>query len=215
MSRHEVFGSPQHTEVNNREVRVPLNTAKFRAYRDMNRVMAAMGMAMSVGFWGFPATLLYIWIMDPTERNSVLIVPAAVLSLILPLFVGAATYPVMQTAKILTKTFSQKLPALVINKQGIHDNSSDYVFGFIPWDEIKTVAVDSRYISRTNETFTGIAIVLKNKQLLLSKKPSSLRVWLDMENEISTKCRVFIPQGRIEMPVEEVVKLANEIKERK
>ena len=56
-------------------------------------------------------------------------------------------------------------------------------------------------------------IVLKNKNLLLNKKPPILRMWLEMDGEIKNKCVVFIPQGRIEMPVEEVVKLANQIKE--
>ena len=213
MSRHEVSGSPQRTKVSNREVRVPLNTAKFRAYRDMKRVTAAMAVAMSIGFWGFPAVFLYIWIVDPSERNLVLDIPVAVLALILPLFPGLATWPAMQTANILTKTLRENLPALVINEQGIQDNSSNYVFGFIPWGEIEAVTTNSRYAPHINKTFVGVAVVLKNKELLLNKKPPILRMWLEMDDEIKKKRWVFIPQGRIEMPVEEVVRLANQMKE--
>lgn len=212
MSSHEISGSSPGIKLGNPEVCVPLNTAKFRAYRDMQRITATMGLAMSVGFWGFPANLLYIWVMDPTERNPVLDIPGAVISLILPILVGAATWPAMLITKTLSKTLKERLPALVINEQGIQDNASNYVFGSLPWNEIDTVSVESRYAPNINKTFTGVAIALKNKELLLKKKPSILRMWLKMEKEISEKRWVFIPQGRIEMPVEEVVRLANQIK---
>lgn len=114
----------------------------------------------------------------------------------------------------MTKTLKGNLPALVINDQGIQDNSSNYVFGFIPWNEIEAVTTSSRYAPRINKTFVGVAIVLKNKEILLKKKPLILRMWLERDDEIKKKHWIFIPQGRIEMPVEEVVKLANQMQER-
>ena len=213
MSRHEVFGSPQHTEVNNREVRVPLNTAKFRAYRDMNRVMAAMGMGMVILFFAdFVFSLYSIFFVTVLKGSWVL---NGFLSLWLVVFISLASWPALLVAKSVTKTLKGNLPALVISEQGIQDNASTYVFGFIPWSEIEAVTTSSRYAPKIKKTFVGVAIVLKNKEFLLNKKPPVLRMWLGMDGEITNKHWVFIPQGRIEMPVEEVVRLANEIKEGK
>ncbi len=139
----------------------------------------------------------------------------SVLSLWLVVFISLAAWPALLVAKSRTKTLKGNLPALVISKQGIQDNASEYAFGFIPWNEIEAVTTSSRYAPHINKTFVGVAIVLKNKELLLNKKPPILRMWLEMDDEIKKKHWVFIPQGRIEMPVEEVVKLANEIKEGK
>ncbi len=209
MSRHQITGVRPSEAHDSAEIRIPLATAKFRGYRDMQAVTATMGAAMTVGFCGFPLMLLYIWIMDPAERNLALVIPGAVLALVLPIFVGCATWPARQTANVLTKTLKRKLPALVISREGITVNSSNYVFGFIPWNEIEAVQVASRRASELNKDFIGIAIVVKDKNVLLRRKPKMMAAWLNMDAEISRRRQVFIPQGRITMPVEEVVEQIN------
>ncbi len=213
MSRHDVANSAPQRTAGSQEFNVLLNAAKLKKYRDMQGGTGRAGLMMAGLFCAFSA--VGIWGAFTGNFSQTMGVQLAVLSLGLTVFITSAALPALIVAKSLTKTLKGNLPALVISEHGIQDNSSNYVFGFIPWSEIEAVTTSSRYAPRINKTFTGIAIVLKNKELLLNKKPPILRMWLGMDNEIKTKHWVFIPQGRIEMPVEEVVKLANEIKEGK
>lgn len=214
MSRHEITEQFEHLSGHGGHIRVALNKKKFRLYRNSQAVTATLGLAMTVGFCAFPAMLLYIWIMDPKERNPQIVVPGAVLSLVLPLFVGLATWPAMQIAKALTKTIKEQLPALVIDKEGIWDHSSNYVFGFVPWNEIESVIATSRHAPRLNKDFPGIAFVVKNKNVLLRRKPGLTGSWLNMDAEISNRRQVFIPQGRLEVPVEDLVAQINQFRAR-
>ncbi len=194
-------------------LQVPLNRAKFQKYRKLNVTLAIMGFGMVTLFFADFVFSLYSTFFVTVLKGSWVL--NGFLSLWLVVFISLAAWPALLVAKSLTKTLKGNFPALVINNQGIQDNASTYVFGFIPWSEIETVTTSSRYGRNINKTFTGVAIVLKNKELLLKKKPPVLRMWLEMDGEIKNRRLVFVPQGRIEMPVEEVVKLANEIKEGK
>jgi len=214
MSRHEMIASRSGAVTESIEIRVPLNVEKFRRYRDMQAGIAAIGMAMTLGTCSFPALLLYIWVVDPAERDIALGVVGASLSLLLPLFIGSATWPAMQIAKTLTKTLKENLPALVINQEGVWDYSSNYVFGFIPWGEIDTVMVDSRYSRKLNKDFPGIAFVVKNKNVLLRRKPGLLASWMNLEPEITDRRQVFIPQARMDSPIGELVRMANSFRQR-
>jgi len=213
MSRHQLSESFAPLVVGGSGVWVPLNLEKFRRYRDMQAATATLGVTMALGFCSFPALFAYIWAVDPAERNATLGIIAVVLSLALPIFVGLAAWPAVQIAKTLTKTLREKLPALIINQQGIWDFSSNYVFGFIPWSEIDAVVLDSRYSRKLNKSFPGIAFVVKDKNVLLRRKPGLLSSWLSMESEITDRRRIFIPQGRLNMPVEDVVRLANSFRQ--
>lgn len=191
-------------------LQVPLNRAKFQKYYKLNVCVAGMGLGMVVlTFAGFIFSLYSIF-SSPILNGWWLL--NGFLSLWLVAFISLATVPAWQVASVLAKVLRCNLPALVIDEQGIQDNSSNYVFGFIPWNEIDTVSSESRYAPNINKTFTGMAIKLKNKQLLLTKKPPIFQMWLKQDDEVAKKCWVFIPQGRIEMAVEEVVRLANQIK---
>ncbi len=191
-------------------LQVPLNRAKFQIYRKWNATLAIMGLGMVLLFVAcFVFSLYSIFSVPALDGWWVL---NGVLSLWLVVFIGLATAPAWQLANTQGKVLRRNLPALVIDRDGILDNSSNYVFGFIPWSEVETITASSRYARKIDKTFTGVAIVLKNKELLLNKKSPVLRMWLKMDNEIKKKHWVFIPQGRIEMPVEEVVRLANQIK---
>ena len=192
-------------------LQVPLNRAKFQKYRNLNATTASMGFGMVLLFFVILVFSLYS-IFSGTVLDGWIVLDS-VLSLWLVVIISLASWPALLVAKSQTKTLKGNLPALVINDQGIQDNASNYAFGFIPWSEIEAVTTSSRYSWRVKKTFAGVAVVLKNKELLLNKKPPILRMWLEMDGEIKNKCVVFIPQGRIEMPVEEVVRLANQMKE--
>lgn len=209
MSNHEISGSSPGIKLCTSEVCVPLNKAKFRAYRDMQRITATMGMVV-LAFAGVVVSFYSIFSSPVLDGWWVL---NGFLSLCLVVSISLATVPAWQVASVRAKVLHCNLPALVVDEQGIQDNSSNYVFGFIPWNEIDSVSVESRDAPNINKTFNGVVITLKNKALLLKKKPPILRMWVKMDNEIKERCWVFIPQGRIEMPVEEVVRLANQIKE--
>jgi hypothetical protein len=45
---------------------------------------------------------------------------------------------------------------------------------------------------------------------LLRRKPGLVKMWLGLDQEITNRRQVFIPQGRLDLPVEEVVRFANE-----
>lgn len=212
MSRHDIVNAAPQRTAETRQSNVPLNAANLKKYRDMQGGTGRAGLMMAGLFCAF--SVIGIWGALTGDFSQTMGVQLAVLSLGLTVFIALAALPALLVAKSLTKTLKGNLPALVVSDQGVQDNASNYVFGFIPWSEIETVTRGSRYARNINKTFTGVSIVMKNKELLLNKKQPILRMWLEMDDEIKKKHWVFIPQGRIEMPVEEVVKLANQIKER-
>ncbi len=155
-------------------LQVPLNRAKFQKYRKWNITLAVMGLGMvMLSLAGLVFSLYSIFSGTVSDGWMVL---NGVLSLWLVVFIGLATAPAWQLANTMGKVMRQNLPVLVVDRDGIIDNSSNYVFGFIPWSEIETVTASSRYARDIDKTFTGIAIVLKNKELLLNKKPPILRM---------------------------------------
>ncbi len=84
MSRHEIGTSRSGSVVANGEIRVPLDQDGFRRDRNRTSIAATMGVTMTLGFCGFPALLLYMWVTDPAERNTTLAIVGAALSLVLP-----------------------------------------------------------------------------------------------------------------------------------
>jgi hypothetical protein len=189
-------------------LQVPLNIDTFRRYRNMQARMARKGLVMTLGSCVFLVFALYSMSADSAgagEWEQILFLVLVVIG-----FVGCATWPAMQLEKVLTRTLTQNLPALVIDNKGICDYSSNYVFGFIPWSEIENVTATSRFAPRINQTFPGIAFVVKNKEVLLRRKPGLMKMWLGLDQEITNRRQVFIPQGRLDLPVEEVVRFANE-----
>ncbi len=215
MRSEEIWPPPPRFADDNADIIcVPLNIAKFRAYRNMQRGTAVMGATMTVGVCAFPAMLLYVWIVDPKHPDPSFVVLGAILSVMLPFIVGVATWPAMQVAKILTQTLDKNLPGLVVDREGVQDNSSNYVFGFIRWNEIQSVTLASRYSRNLNKDFHGIAFVVKNEKSLLRRKSGALSSWMSMDPEITNRRQVFIPQGRIAVPVEEVVEQINNFRAR-
>lgn len=136
------------------------------------------------------------------------------ISLCLILFIGGATWPAMELTKTATMTLKQNLPAIVVNQEGVGDNASNYIFGFVPWDEIEAVIATSRHSRNLDKDFQGIAFVVKGKDVLLRRKPSLTRLWLNMDSEISDRHQIFLPQGRLDVPVEDVVLQINQLRAR-
>ncbi|MGI4788167.1 MAG: STM3941 family protein [Janthinobacterium lividum] len=136
------------------------------------------------------------------------------LSVSLIVFIGLATVPAWQLASLQTKILKHNSPAIIVDQNGIQDNASNYAFGFIPWSEVETVTLTSRYAPNIKKTFSGIAIVLKNKDMLLRKKSKLFAMWLMADDEVKKKRQVFIPQDRIARPIEEVVEQINNFRAR-
>ncbi len=209
MSRHEAGGSRSGLAAANGEIRVPLNQNGFR--QDCNKVsiVAIMGVTMALGFCGFPVLLLYIWITDPAERNATLAIAGMVLSLVLLLIVSAATLPALQTASLLTKTLRERLPALIVNRDGIQDYSSNSVFGFIPWSQIEAILAVSRRSNRLNRDFPGVVFVVKGRKSLLRQRLALTDSRLSDYPPTADHRQIFIPQARIGASVEDVVSQIN------
>lgn len=189
-------------EITSESLQVPLNRAKFQKYRNMNAVIAGMGLFMVLLACFSGAYMFQSIFTDPKIRGFM--ISGVVMSAWLIIFIGLATLPAGQLAWTQTKTLKQNLPALVVDRDGIVDNASNYMLGRISWVEVESVIATSRYAPHIQKTFPGIAIVLKNKGVLLRKKPKIMSVWMQQDDEIKKKRQVFIPQGRVDVPVEEL-----------
>jgi hypothetical protein len=193
--------------VTGESLQVPLNRAKFQKYRNMNAVIAGMGLFMVLLACFSGAYMLQSTFTDPKIRGFM--ISGVVMSAWLIIFIGLATLPAWQLAQCQTRVLSQNAPALIVDQDGIVDNASNYVLGRITWPEVESVIATSRYAPNIQQTFPGIAIVLKNKDMLLRKKPKILAMWMQMDDEIKQKRQVFIPQARLDVPVEELVAQIN------
>lgn len=159
-------------------VRVPLNRAKFQKYRNLNVILAGLGLSMvllvlagfvyslysafgHVDFWWLLNVILFLWLVA---------------------FIGMATMPAWHLAQINTKTLKTKAPAIIVDDEGIQDNVSNYALGFIPWAEVESVSVISRYAPSIKQTFPGFALVLKDKNMILRKKPRVMAMWMQADN---------------------------------
>lgn len=131
------------------------------------------------------------------------------------LIIGLATVPAWQLARAQIKILKQDLPALIVTTEGIWDYSSNYVFGFIPWTEVTDFIVTERSAPRSKQTYSGIAFVVKNKDVLLKRKPGLMGMWLGSDNEITDRRQIFIPQGRIDVPIEVVAPLITDFRRRR
>ncbi len=185
-------------------LRVPLNREKFRSYRNMNAVMAALGVGGILLVLSFFAPVF----TRTKDLNSLL--PAVFMGICVVLMIGLPILPAWQLACCQTKVLKNDLPALVVDQEGIQDNASNYTFGRITWTEIESITATSRYAPRIKEAFPGVAIVLKDRNSLLQKKSKMVAMWMQSDDEIMKKRQVFIPQGRLRLPVDEVVKFASE-----
>ncbi len=191
---------------------VPLNGDTFRKYRNLNALLAGMGLFMVLlCFAGLSYFVYLVFRRTHTSMDGWCMLGMG-LSLWLVVFIGIATIPAWQLAQFQTRVLVQNAPALIVDKDGIIDNASNYGLGRIAWAEIEGVITAIRYAPNINKTFPGIAIVLKNKKMLLQKKPKILAMWMEAENEIREKRQVFIPQGRIDVSVDELVAQINEFR---
>lgn len=213
MSRHQIGTSRSEAVVTSDEISVPLNQGGFR--RDCSRIFiaAVMGVTMTLGFCSFPALFLYMWIADPAGRNTTLAVVCGILTLMLLFVISAATWPTMQTARLLKRTLRKRLPALIINREGIQDYSSNSVFGLIPWSQIQPVFWTAHHSNRQNREYSGLVIVVRDKQAL-RRRLGIGGYRLEDYPPSPDRREVFIPQDRIVASVEEVVEQINHFRAR-
>jgi hypothetical protein len=213
MSRHGISTARFSSAFQSDEIRVPVNLVGFRYDHSRFSIAAVMGVTMTVGFCGFPAMLVYIWIMEPAERSPGGMITSAVLSLVLLLTISAATWPALQSAKLLSKTLKKRLPAIIVNSDGIQDYVSNSVFGLIPWSEIVLVFATSRYSNRQSKDYPGIVVVVKDRHLL-RRRLGLAGFRLEDYPRSADRRQIFIPQDRIAMPVKEVVEQINAFRAR-
>lgn len=191
-------------------LQVPLDRAKFQQYRNWNIATTCVGLILWLLFCVSSLFILHVMFASPAVQGTWAF--TLFLDVCLVVFLGLATIPSWLLAHTQSETLRQNLPALIIDQDGIQDNSSNYIFGRIPWSEIESVKAESRYAPNTGETFSGIAIVVTNEDTLLRKKPKILSIWIRMDTEVSQKHQVFIPQGRVTIPVENAVCSANKFR---
>ncbi len=212
MSRHQISATDTNIFSKESEISMPLNMSKFRQYRDTQAGTARAGVAMAVMFCLFLIVGLCGMYVSPMKFAFE--VEYVLLNLFAIALISLAVWPLLRLVKARTKILSQGLPALVISREGVTDNCSSYVFGFIPWSKIDLVTVASRRSRNLNKDFTGIAVVVKNKNVLLQRKPGLTGLWLNLEPEITNRRQIFVPQDRIAMPAEEVVEQINAFRAR-
>lgn len=193
-------------------LRVPLNRTKFQKFRNLNISLTVIGLLMVLPALAGCLYSPYAAVTDTKGRGDWLFIGSMCLWLVV--FVGSATITAWQLVSVQTRTLSQNLPALVVDQDGIQDNSSNYTLGRIPWLEIESVIKTSSYSTKLNRTFFALAIVLKDKDMLLRKKSKVVAMWMRPDDSVSKKRQVVIPQGRFEVPVEDLVTQINAFRAR-
>lgn len=188
--------------------RVPRNVAGFRRFRDSYGATAVLGVMMALVLYSFVALFIYISLVDPSAQNPVakhVIFFASISALCMGVFLSLGAYPALQQSKEISRVLKQKLPALIVTREGIWDYSSSHIFGFVPWTEIQTVMLDNKYSPRADKYWPGISFIAKNKEVLLGRKSPLARLWLNKESSIADRRQIFIAQEWIDMPIKELI----------
>ena len=196
-------------------IQVPRNVAGFRRFRDSYGGTAVLGVMMALVFYSFVATFIYCSLADPSAQNPAakyMIFFVGLCALCMGVFLSLGAYPALQQSKEINRVLKQELPALVVTREGIWDFSSSHVFGFVPWTEIQTVMLDNKYSPRINKYWPGISFIAKNKEVLLSRKSSLARVWLNKESSIADRRQIFIAQEWIDMPIKDLMTQIEELR---
>ncbi len=193
-------------------VQVPLNRAEFQKSRNMNAILAGLSLFMVP--LSFAALLYCLYSSSGGYQSLEMRIISACCCLCFAVLMGSIAAIGLHTTYLQTQILSQGLPAIVVDGKGVTDNVSNYVFGFISWLEVEDVVLSSRYSSKLNKTFLGIAIVVGDANVLLRKKPKTVAIWVWPDDEIMKKCQVFIPQERIAVPIEDVVEQINTFRAR-
>jgi hypothetical protein len=185
-------------------LQMPLNRASFRDMRNfqLGTVCLGCGMVAIVAAAGVYA-VYELWADPAHQSTSVLLL---FLSLLLTCGIGAVSLFLLRLTQRLSKTLKENLPALCISQAGIEDNASDSPLGLLRWEEIENVTISSRYAQSIRKRFPGVVIVFKDG-LQTSGRPYLNAA--GMTPRYAGKKGVFIPQGRIAMPIEDVVEQIN------
>ncbi len=178
-------------------IRVPRNIAGFRRFRDSLGVTATMGVMMTLVMCSFLATLVYLSSVDPSSQVPAMkpmVLFFCACTACMAVFLGLGAYPTLQQSKEANQVLKRNLPALIVTCEGVWDYGSSHIFGFVSWDEIEKVMLDSKYSSRVNKYWPGISLIAKNKDVLLRRKSPMVRFWLNKESAIADRRQIFIPQ---------------------
>lgn len=190
-------------------LQVPLNRTRFRNMRNFQLGTAYLGGAMAAMVAAVCVYAVYELWADPLHRAMSVFLLFMALSIACG--IGAATWSVLQLSKKLSRTLIGNLPALSVSRDGIEDHASDNPLGLLHWGEIESITISSRYAQSIRKNFPGVVIVFKDG-LQTSGRPYLNAAGMTLR--YSGKKGVFIPQGRIAMPVEDVVEQINAFRAR-
>ena len=117
---------------------------------------------------------------------------------VLPAVVGAAGMLFFGVCGgwILARLFSHRV-SLILDREGLLDNSSAIPAGKIPWDQISRIG----FTSVSSQRFLGIDV--KDRSVLASSS-SAFRRWMDDANAGITGFPVNIPSTTIDRTLEEL-----------
>ncbi|HEX8315276.1 MAG TPA: STM3941 family protein, partial [Flavisolibacter sp.] len=108
-----------------------------------------------------------------------------------------------------TKKLFDKKPGLVINEEGIYDNTSAFNFGLIPWTDISQVYERTVQASiASKQRFVTIGLV--NPDEYISKETNILRRKLLAANAKNYDSPIHISTNGLETNHTELFKLVNE-----
>ena len=188
---------------------VPLNRARFQNMRNFQLGTVCLGGAMAALAVAACVYAVYELWADPAHQSTSVFL--LFLSLVLAGGIGVVSWSLLGLTRRLTHTLVGNLPALGISRDGIEDNASDTPQGLLRWEEIDRITVSTRYARSIDKSFPGVVIVFKDG-FLANGKPHLLSA--GMTSEYAGKRGIFIPQGRITMPVEDVVEQINSFRVR-
>jgi hypothetical protein len=195
-------------------IQVPLSRENFRRYHD--HLIGTLRAGFWIAFFGLCCIGFGVYVALPTaglEAGWVL----ALLGLVLDTIVIGAVVPGLRLSAAQTTILDQRLPALIVDEEGITDNCSSYLLGMIPWSNIADIKLAQQKSSRKSFTphkiWVGVAIVVKNKDALLIDLPLWKRMWMSLDDTVNFGRRIFVSQGRIDAPIAEFVEQVKQFRE--
>lgn len=108
-----------------------------------------------------------------------------------------------------TKKMFDKKPGLILNEQGIFDNTSAFKFGFIPWSDISEVYERSIQASFASKQYF-VTIGLVNPEKYISRETSVLKRKLLIANSKSYGSPIHISTNGLKANHKDLLKLMTE-----
>jgi len=112
-----------------------------------------------------------------------------------------------------SKKLFDKKPGLVLNEQGIYDNTSAFKFGLIPWSDISEIYERSIQASIASKQYF-VTIGLVNPEKYISREPNVLKRKLLIANSKSYGSPIHISTNGLKTNHKDLLKLVMEYHEK-